>query len=92
MDENMRSMVFRVLDKNRNLLEEEVDANDDNKLKTLSDFAESYLILQTPCGNPVRCTKGWHDALLYIEGKLWVQLESVQNPLIPTMLAVGRLN
>lgn len=93
LDENFKPLTFRVVDVKRNVIEEEVDANDLEKLETLAFAAEDeMLILQVSCGNPDRCEKGWHDAMLYFGKSLWVQVDSVSSPMIPTMIGIGRMN
>jgi hypothetical protein len=93
LDENFKPLTFRVINFQREVVEEEIDANDLEKLETLASQTESkLLILQVSCGNPDRCEKGWHDAMLYFGNNLWVQVDSVSSPMIPTMIGVGKLN
>jgi hypothetical protein len=94
MGENFGNVGFRVLDKNKQSIAEDLDANDVEGLKRLAVESQSdLLILQISCGNPERCSKGWHDAMLFFEGALWVSIESVQGPsIMPTMIAFGQYN
>lgn len=94
LDENFKPLTFRVVDIKRNIVEEDVDANDLEKLGTLASATENeILILQVSCGNPDRCEKGWHDAMLYVGNNLWVQVDSVSGPsIMPTMIGIGKMN
>lgn len=89
MGMDMGPVLFRVIDGDRTIIEDDVDPNDPDRLPLLAKFVGGILILQTPCGNPDRCEAEWHDALLYYENKLWVRLDAVQNPLLPTPILVG---
>ena len=94
LDEQFKPAMFRVVDHQRNVVEDSVDANDIEKLKSLSEKTEGgTLILEIACGNPERCQKGWHTAMLFFEDTLWVQVETVHGSVAThTMIGIGRQN